>query len=166
LVENSELVNDVKIDGTLVRFADKAEHVGIIRSRQGNMINIVKRISAHKKALLGVGAAGTTRTCRTNPAASIRIHNLYALPVLFSGLASLVISKTELNPLNNHLKNTLQSLQRLHQSTPRVIVFLLGGSLPAEAILHCRQLSLFLMVCYNPNDLLNKHAQHILTYQM
>ena len=163
LVEYSELVNDVKIDGTLVRFADEAEHVGIIRSRQGNMINIVKRISAHKKALLGVGAAGITRTCRTNPAASIRIHNLYALPVLFSGLASLVISKTELNPLNNHLKNTLQSLQRLHQSTPRAVVFLLGGSLPAEAILHCRQLSLFLMVCYNPNDLLNKHAQHILT---
>ena len=133
------MVNDVQINGTKVEFADEAEHVGVIRSRQGNMVNIVKRISAHKKSLLGVGATGITRTSRTNPAASIRIHNLYALPVLFSGLASLVISKTELKPLSNHLKNTLQSLQRLHQKTPRAVVFLLGGLLPAEAILHCRQ---------------------------
>ena len=34
--------------------------------------------------------------------------------------------------------------------------------LPGKAVLHSRQLSLFLMVCHLPDDPLNKHAQHIL----
>ena len=163
LVEYAKLTNEVSINGTAVSFVSEAEHVGIVRSGQGNMVNIVKRISSHKKALAGLGAAGITRTNRTNPAASIRIHNVYALPVLFSGLASLVLSKAEIKTLSTHLKNMLQSLQRLHQKTPRSVVFLLGGSLPAEAILHCKQLSLFVMVCHNSDDLLHKHAIYILS---
>ena len=163
LVEYAQLVNDVKVNDTLVSFVDEAEHVGVVRSNNGNMNNIVRRITAHKKALAAVGAAGMTRANRTNPAASLRIHGLYALPVLFSGLSSLVLSKSELNTLSNHLKSTVQNLQRLHLNTPRAVVFLLGGLMPAEAILHCRQLSLFYMVCKNISDPLHNHARHVLT---
>ena len=35
--------------------------------------------------------------------------------------------------------------------------------MPAEAILHCRQLSLFYMVCKNTSDPLHNHARHVLT---
>ena len=86
-----------------------------------------------------------------------------AAPVLMSGLGSLFLSEAEIKVMETHFKNTIQNLQRLHQNTPRGVVYLLSGSLPGRAVLHCRQLSLFLMVCYMPNNPLHRHAKYILT---
>ena len=102
------------------------------------------------------------RSHRGNPAASLRVNQLYAVPVLLSGLASLVLSDAELKVLDTHFKNTVQSLQRLHQNTPRGVIFLLGGCLPGKAVLHMRQFSLFSMVCHLPNNPLNSHGKHTL----
>ena len=104
-----------------------------------------------------------TKAQRGNLAASLRVHMLYAAPVLFSGLGSLVLSASEVNIVDSSYKNTVQNLQRLHQRTPRGVVFLLAGCLPGRAVLHCRQLSLFLMVCHLPGDPLHRHGQHVLT---
>ena len=82
---------------------------------------------------------------------------------MFAGLGSLLLNKNETTVLETYFKTTLQNIQRLHQKTPRSVVFLLAGSLPAEAILHCRQLGLFSMICRLPNDPLNIHARYILT---
>ena len=37
---------------------------------------------------------------------------------------------------------------KLHEKIPECVVFFLAGSLPAQAILHLRQLSLFMMICH------------------
>ena len=108
-------------------------------------------------------AAGLARGHRGNPAASLRVHNLYCTPVLFSGLASLVLSSTEVKILDAHYQNTLQDLQRLHQKTPRSVILFMAGSLPGEAILHTKQLTLYGMICHLPNDPLNILARHVLT---
>ena len=92
------------------------------------------------------------------------MHLLYATPVLLSGVATLVLSKPELRLLATHYKCTVQKLQRLHRNTPRSVVFLLGGCLPLEAILHSRQLGLFSMICHLPGDPLHSHAKHILSF--
>ena len=133
LIRYAKLTNRIVIDGTEVMFTDEAEHVGVLRSVHGNMPNILSRISSHKKALASVGCAGLSRSARVNPAASLRIHGLYAVPVLYSGLASLVLKTVELNTLVYHYKSTLQQLQRLHEKTPRGVVYLLAGCLPGEA---------------------------------
>ena len=163
LVNYAELVNPVTINGTSVNFVSEAEHVGVVRSRAGNMPNILQRISAHKKALAAVSPAGMTHCQRGNPAAALRVHQLYATSVLFSGLASLVLSRAELKVIDTYYKRTLQNLQRLHQNTPRAVVFFLAGSLPGEAIFHSRQLSLFSMICNLPQDPLHTHARYILS---
>ena len=163
LVEYAKLVNSVTIDGTVVQFVTEAEHVGVLRSSSGNMPNILQRIASHKKALGGVSSAGMTRSHRGNPAASLRVHQLYAAPVLLSGLGSLVLTEPEINVIDSHFKSTIQNLQRLHQNTPAGVVFLLAGCLPGKAMLHCRQLSLFSMVCHLPDDPLHSHAKYILT---
>ena len=119
------LVNTVKIDETTVQFVSEAEHVGVTRTSHGNMPNIVVRIANHKKALGSIIPAGMARSHRGNPSASLRIHQLYATPVLLSGLASLCLTESELKVLDCHYKNTIQNLQRLHQNTHRVVVFLL-----------------------------------------
>ena len=163
LVDYAELVNPVTIHDVPVEFVGDAEHVGVLRSTAGNMPNIVKRIVAHKKALASVCSAGLARGHRGNPAASLRAQQMYASPVLFSGLASLVLSKNEVNVLESYYKTTIQNIQRLHQNTPRSLVYFLAGSLPGEAILHSRQLGLFSMICRLPTDPLNHHARYILT---
>ena len=78
-----------------IPFSDKAEHVEGIRSPYGNIPHIVGRILAHKKAKGVTIFAGTARNHRGNPAASIIISNIYATPVLFSGLSSPVLKTTE-----------------------------------------------------------------------
>ena len=76
----------------------------------------------------------------------------------------MVMSKAEKNVLSTHYKCRVQRLQRLHQNTPRAVVFFLAGCLPGEAVLHQRQLGLFAMVCHLPEDPLYSHAKYILTY--
>ena len=104
LVDYAELVNPVKINGEKVEFVTEAEHVGVLRSVSGNIPNILQQILAYKRALGSVSSAGLARAHRTNPAASLRVHQLYCTPVLLSGLASLVLSKSEISLIENHFK--------------------------------------------------------------
>ena len=163
LVEYAMLFNTLKVNDTQVKFVSEAEYVGVLRSSAGNFSNLLERIASHKKALVAVSSKGLARSHRGNPAASIRVHQLYATSGLLSGLASLVLTEAEVNVLDTHYKNTVQNLQRIHQNTPRGVVFLLAGCLPLKAVLHSRQLSLFVMICYLPDDPLNTHGKHILT---
>ena len=104
-------------------------------------------------------SAGLARGRRGNPAASLKVSQLYGTPVLFSGLGSLVLSPAETKIIDHHYQQTIQNLQRLHDKTPRSLVFLMAGSLTGEAILHLKQLTLFIMICHLPGDPLNIHAR-------
>ena len=157
-IRYAKLTNRISIDGVKVEFVDEAEHVGVQRSTHGNMPHILTRISSHKKALASIGCAGMSLSQRVNPAANLRIHTLYAVPILYSGVASLVLKPKEFHTLANHYKTTLQQLQRLHEKTPRGVVYLLAGCLPPEALLHMKQLSLFSMICRKPDDPLHRHG--------
>ena len=163
LVEYAKLINPVTINGDTVNFVKEAEHVGVLRSVDGNMPNILQRIASHKRALGSVSSAGLARGHRANPAASLKAHQLYCTSVLFSGLSSLVLSKSELNVIEIHFKNTVQNIQRLHQNTPRSIVYFLAGSLPGEAVFHTKQLSLFSMISRLPQNPLHSHARYVLS---
>ena len=120
------------------------------------------RISTHKKALGAVLSAGLAQGHRGNPAASLRIQNQYGTGVLFSGLASLVLSKAEVKIIDQHYLLTVQRLQKLHEKTPRSLVLLMAGCVPGEAILHLKQLTMFSMICHLPDDPLHLHGVDVL----
>ena len=42
-------------------------------------------------------------------------------------MSSLVISSSDIAIIDQHFKDTYQNLQKLHQRTPRSVVFFLGG---------------------------------------
>ena len=142
----AKVVNPVNIDGKSIPFVDETEHVGILRSTSSNLPHISGRISAHRKALLAVLPLGLSRGHHGNPAASLRINQIFATPVLFSGLGSLILSAVETNMLDKYLKNVTQNLQRLMDRTPACVVAFLGGTLPGAALLHLKQLSIFGMI--------------------
>ena len=107
-------------------------------------------------------SAGLARHHCGNPAASLRVNNVVPVPVLLSGVASLTLTKSKVNVLNNHHKNILMKLMKLPDKTPEQVVLLLGGSLPAEALLNLRQLSLFGMICHLTDNILHKIARQAL----
>ena len=80
-------------------------------------------------------SAGLARHHCGNPAASLRVNNVVPVPVLLSGVASLTLTKSKVNVLNNHHKNILMKLMKLPDKTPEQVVLFLGGSLLAEALL-------------------------------
>ena len=50
---------------------------------------------------------GAARHHRANPAAGLRLEQVYGFPVLLSGLGSLVLDKSELSVVNQHHKETI-----------------------------------------------------------
>ena len=155
--------NPIKINKQQICLSDKAENVGVIRSPAGNQPHLLNRFAAHKRALGAVLFSGAARNHRGNLAAVMRIEKVYALPVLLSGTASLVLSRTEENMIDQHYISTLRNLLKIYRGAPRSFVLFMCGSLPASAILHLRQLSLFSMICRLPCDPLHHRALYALT---
>jgi hypothetical protein len=156
-------LNPSIISGQQIPFSARAEHVAVVRSTEGNLPHILDRILAHKKKMGALLFTGIGRSHRGNPAASVKLEKLYGMPVLFSGTASLVLNDSEINIIDQHYKNTLCNLLKLHSGTPHTFIYFMSGSLPAKAILHQRQLSLFSMICHLQSDPLNRRARQALT---
>ena len=68
---------------------------------------------------------------------------MYGIPVMLSGLATMVLSKTELAMIDTHFKIHIERLLKLHRTTPECVVWFLAGVLPAQALIHLPQFSLF-----------------------
>ena len=157
----------ITMSGRPVPFVEEAEHVGVLRSTTpGSMPTVLARISAHTRALHGVLFAGLARRHHGNPTASLRVHLLYGIPVLLSGLAALVLANHELDVLDLHHKVTLERLLKLYPNTPAPVVYFLSGSLPARALLHSRQLCLLAMIArLGSRSPLYRYGVHILSSQ-
>ena len=141
----------------------EADHLGILRSVAGTTPSIISRIAAHTKALHAVLPLGLAKSHSGHPAANLRVEEIYALPVLLSGLASLVLSKSNITTLALHHKQTTERLSKLYRKTPRAAVYFIAGCLPFEATLHLRQLGLLAMVArLGSGHPLHTHAINIL----
>ena len=114
------------MSGEPVEFVKEAEHVGTVRSTDGNLTHILSRFSAHRKAMSAVLPAGMAKGHRANPASTINALKTYGTPVLLSGVSTLTLSKSETKLVDQNLKFYLQNLQKLYDKTPHVLpIFLL-----------------------------------------
>ena len=156
-----EAINPIVINGERIPFESSAEHVGILRSTLGNGPTILARFKAHRNALAGVLHTGMARGHRGNPSSSIQVDKLYAIPVLMSGLATLVLTVAEIKMIDQHHRETLRRLLRLQDRTPRSVIYFLSGCLPGTALLHLRQLSIFGMISRLNGSILHEHANNV-----
>ena len=161
-IKYAKLINPMHIEDETIPFSNTAEHVGVIRSPGGNLPHIHQRLVSHKKALGAILFTGMSRRHRANPLAAIRAEKIFGSPVLFSGLPSLILNKGEIELVSAHVKQTLEGLLKLHPKTPEPVVFLISGTMPAEATLHLKQLTLFGMICRLPENILHRIAQEAL----
>ena len=138
----AKVISPLVMNDKPIKFVPEAEHVGLLRSTEaGNLQHILQRFANHRKALSAVLPVGLARGHRGNPAASLLVNDIYATPVLFSGLSSLILKSTEVTMIDQYMKQTVQRLQKLMDKTPACVVAFLGGQLPGTALLHMKQLS-------------------------
>ena len=163
-IKYSKLLSPLHIGDTPIEFASSADHVGVVRAVSGNLPHIHQRILSHKRALAKILSMGLSRRHRANPVAALRAETIFATPILFSGIASLILTKQEKSILAQHVKTTTENLLKLHSKTPEPVVFFLAGRLPGEALLDLKQLTLFGMICRLPGNILNRIAHQLLTY--
>ena len=166
---NSKLEDEVKIakqtfhidiNGRNISFDSHALHLGVFHHEKqpNNMSCIVDRQSAHRRQLFSLLPAGMALRHSGNPEANLRVERIFCVPVLLSGLASLVLSQAEVNALSFYYKNTLTRLMKLFDRTPDCAIYFLSGSIPVEGMLHLRQLSLFSMICHLDDNILKELA--------
>ena len=162
-VKYAKLLSPLHIGKTTIPFASTAEHVGILRSVTGNLPHIHQRIVKHKRSLAGILCMGLSKRHRANPIAALRAESIFSTPILFSGMASLYLTKSESDMLAQHVKENTEQLLKLHPKTPIPVVFFLAGRLPGEALLHQKQLTLFGMICQLQGNILHNIALQLLT---
>ena len=97
----------LQINGTPIKLVNVTEHVGVLRSTDGNLPHLLQRFTSHTRAIYSVLHAGLARNHRGNPAASLRVEQLYGVPVLLSGTASLVLMQAEYKLIDSRYKKKL-----------------------------------------------------------
>ena len=68
-----KLSNHLSLDGKSIDFSQSAEHVGILRSTDGNMPNILKRIGSHTKAINAALPTGMALAHSGNPSSRVLV---------------------------------------------------------------------------------------------
>ena len=106
---------------------------------------------------------GAIKAPPSNPIASLRAELVFATPVLYSDMASLLFTKADVEILAKHVKETTENLLKLHPKSPEPVVFFLAGRLPGKALLHLKQLTLFGMICHLPGNILHNIGMSLLT---
>ena len=161
-------VMPITMAGAPISLSKQAEHVGVLRSTCGtNLPALTSRIAAHGKSLYSIISVGMARNHRGNPAAILRVEATCSAPKLFSGLATLNLSKSEIEILSVHRRLTLQQLQRLHPKTPAPALHFLSGSLPAAALLHIYKFTILHMIAsLGPSNTLHQNALFMLHHHV
>ena len=156
----AKMVSPISLYGKQIPFSSEAEHLGVLRASScSNMPALMSRMSAHRKKLFSLLPASLARHHYASPAACLQIERLYALPVLLSGLATIVLTSTELKVVHVYYKNVLRRLMKLPIDVPEEAIYFLAGSLPFTAHLHLRCLALFGMICNLRNNILFNIAE-------
>ena len=103
----------LKVAATTITPSTQATHLRVIRTTSlSNVPAVLSQIAAHSRSLYGVMGSGLAKNHWSNPAASIRVEAMYCSPVLYNGLASLLLLKMAINTLTTY-KNFFETASEI-----------------------------------------------------
>ena len=138
---------DLMLGEIPLKMSDEFEHLGLKWSKEKSYPDIDKKISAARRTSYLLMRAGLHGYNGLDPATSIKIFHLYSVPILLYGLNACVIPNKEIEKIERFYRRTLRLIQGLGESTANEAIYLLSGTLPIRALLHCRIFSLFGQIC-------------------
>ena len=124
--------------------------------KQNIIANIEENIKKSRRsayALLGSGFHGENGL---DMETIIHLFKIYILPVLLYGMDLLTPQSLDLEKLEKFQKKMLKQLMSLPTNTPDPAINILTGILPVEAQIHLKVMTLFINVCTQPNESLEK----------
>ena len=142
----------------------KAKHLGIARTYdESNSSAIMDIMAAQNKALYSVLSVDHAKDHKANPAASLKVLDIYSTPIILNGITSLYLSNNDIELLVVHNIRNLQRLIRLHTQAPAPVLHLLPGLLPIKAQIHiCHFTTLLMIDNLGPLNLLYQIASNLL----
>lgn len=148
--ESSEWINILKecdmfhLGDSTMPVVTEFQHLGLTRytTPRGNVVLANERVKLGRRtnyAMMGIGFHGANGL---PPLVSIRLYHCYVLPRILCGLESIRLTRECLNILDTFHRSTMRMLQNLPQRVAKESIYLLTGTIPIEAHLDLRKLSL------------------------
>ena len=138
--------------GKEISTSDTLTHVGVKRFACGIADTTIEEhiLCANRcaYALMGAGLHGSNGA---GPKVCYQIVKTYVLPRLVYGLEVLLLTKKQMNELSTYYLQLLKHIQGLPKRTASCAVYLLIGAIPAEGIVHLRQLTLIGAIARSEN---------------
>ncbi len=132
--------------------SDSIEHLGLVW-RAGQLCPDIKlKIDLARRTaymLIGHGLHGKDGL---NPIISAQILNTQVLPRMLYGIEAAVINKKQITDLSGCYRTLLRQYQGLPERCAGPAIFILSGTVPAEAHLHMRSFTLYGNICRLPEE--------------
>ncbi len=125
------------LNGCRLSTSTEEVHLGIHHTQaMNNKTTFQARIQSARKAAYSLMAPGLHGMNGIGPAASKKVWDTYVMPVLLHGLEALILTKKEIDQLEDYHQACMRQIQHLPDSTANSAVYLLIGSIPLECLLH------------------------------
>ena len=129
--------------GQPIPLEESTRHIGVQRTSSNNSAGatVKANITKARGALYSLMSSGLHGKRGLNPCTSIKLWQIYVLPILTYGLELFTLNQTLNTELENFQTRTFRQLLSLPDSTPSSAVLILTGLIPVEALVHKKVLS-------------------------
>ncbi|MCG8045488.1 MAG: reverse transcriptase family protein, partial [Candidatus Thiodiazotropha endolucinida] len=134
----------------------EASHMGILRSHCTEESAVRDNIKKARRTLYSLMSSGLHGQNGLDPETSIQLLNIYVLPILVYGLEVILPKPKYLNMLERFFKKMLKQVMSLPTTVADCAVYAVSGTIPIEATIHKRALSLYGNICRLPESSIEK----------
>ena len=145
-----------------LHLSERTTHLGLARTDKNDRqcaVNVADRISIARRTGYSLMKSGFHGSNGLNPKVSYRLYQTYVMPRMLYGLEILDLRKKDIKQLSDFHIDLLRRIQALPTRAALSAVYLLVGTLPMEAELHKKQLSLLFSVVSSNNATLQQLVQ-------
>ena len=137
------------INGSKMSYSDSETHLGLVRTTDGKADSTTsKSVQSGRRAAYKLMGAGFSGVNGISPFYTRCMVTTYVMPCLTYGLEAMVMEDKNYEVLDKYHRGLLRQLQGLPDSTATPAIYLLLGSLPCQAIIHQKILTLFISILH------------------
>jgi hypothetical protein len=125
-------------------------HLGVLReSEKSTTISkfVSDRLRLGRRSLYALMGAGLHGLNGLSPVTCLKLYKTYIMPRLLSAVETVLLNITEMKALEDFHRKTMRQIQNLPPRTAIPAIYILMGTLPIEAEIDRRRLTLFWSIC-------------------
>ena len=152
-IKSIEKIKPWSINGEKLTISSEFTHLGIdfnmelANPTSPTIDNRLKTARGTTYSLMGSGFHGVNGM---KPTVSLHMFEVYVISRILYGLEALNISQTDIKKLEVHLRTVIRQLQSLPTRAANTALYILSGTLPMEARIHRKRLSIIPSLLMNP----------------